>query len=89
MPGWGAGAFAQWRADYGVFAKGRGMTEPSMTLAKPRHVLAEGDRGYAVFPATFNFKRQGKPVHEAGIMTFAMQKIAGAWKITGWSWSTK
>ncbi|MEJ0028321.1 MAG: nuclear transport factor 2 family protein [Rhizomicrobium sp.] len=85
----GADAFAQWGADYGVYAKAEQMTEPFMVLAKPTHVLVEGDRGYAVFPANFTFKRAGKPVREPGIMTFAMQKIDGKWKIAGWSWTVK
>jgi ketosteroid isomerase-like protein len=85
----GAGAFAQWGADYGVYAKDRGMTEGSMRLLKPRHVSVEGDRGYAVVPAIFDFERGGKQVHEAGIMTFAMQRIDGAWKIAGWAWTIK
>lgn len=85
----GAGAFAQWGADYGKYAEARGMTEPTMTLAGPQHAMAEGDRGYVVFPATFHFKLKGTPTDEPGTMTFAMQKIGGAWKIAGWSWSTK
>ncbi|MEI9990968.1 MAG: nuclear transport factor 2 family protein [Rhizomicrobium sp.] len=85
----GANAFAQWGADYGVFAKAQQMTEPFVVLAKPTHVLIEGDRGYAVFPANFTFKRAGKPVREPGVMTFAMQKIDGKWKIAGWTWTVK
>ena len=85
----GANAFAQWGQDYGAFAQGRGMTEPVMTLDKPVHAEAEGDRGYAVFPATFHFKLKGTPTDEPGMLTFAMQKIGGKWKITGWSWSIK
>ncbi len=85
----GANAFAQWGSDYGVYAKDRGMTEASMRLMSPRHVSVEGDRGYAVVPAIFDFKRGAKQVHEAGTMTFAMQRIDGAWKIAGWTWTIK
>ncbi|MEJ1967253.1 MAG: nuclear transport factor 2 family protein [Rhizomicrobium sp.] len=85
----GAAAFQQWGADYGTYAAAQAMSEPSMVLAPPLQVRAEADRGYAVFPATFNFKRKGAPDHEDGLMTFAMQKIGGAWKIAGWSWSLK
>src|SRR5690348_11203700 len=60
----GANAFAQWGQDYGTFAQGRMMTEPVMTLDKPTHVEASGDRGYAAFPATFHFKRKGTPTDE-------------------------
>jgi ketosteroid isomerase-like protein len=85
----GADAFVKWGADYGAYAKGREMTEPTMVFDKPAHVVAEGDRGYAVMPATFNFKEKGESVHEAGLMTFALQKVGDSWKIAAWSWSTK
>ncbi len=65
------------------------MTEPFIVLSKPSHVVVDGDRGYAVFPANFKFKRAGKPAHELGFLTFAMQKIGGAWKIAGWTWTLK
>ncbi|HEY0105657.1 MAG TPA: nuclear transport factor 2 family protein [Rhizomicrobium sp.] len=85
----GAQAFSQWGADYGVYAAANKMTDPFMVIAKPAHVVVSGDRGYAVFPANFKFKRAGKPAHELGILTFAMVKFGGAWKIAGWAWSIK
>jgi ketosteroid isomerase-like protein len=85
----GASAFMQWGSDYGVYARAEMMTEPFVVLAKPTHVTVEGERGYAVFPANFKFKRAGKPAHELGTMTFAMQKLDGKWKIAGWTWTLK
>ena len=85
----GASAFTQWGADYDTFAKAHGMSESSTLLAEPLHVTAQDDRGYAVFPAMFVFKRKGKPDHEDGILTFALQKTGGAWKIAGWGWTLK
>jgi ketosteroid isomerase-like protein len=85
----GAKAFEQWGADYGAFATAQKMTDPIVTLGKPRHVMVEGDRAYAIFPATFKFKRAGKPVAEPSLWTFALQKIDGKWKIAAWSWALK
>ena len=72
----GADAFMRWGADYGVFAKDRGMADPSMALGKPDHVTAEGDHGYAVFPAVFSFKLKGSPAHEDGTMTSRWRRPA-------------
>ena len=58
-------------------------------FSRPWHVMAEGDRGYAVIPAVYTYKLKGKLVHERGIQTFAMQKIGADWKIAGWSWSQR
>jgi len=85
----GANAFQQWGADYGTFAKAQKMSDPWVTLAKPRHVNVEGDRAYVVFPATFKFKKAGKPVAEPALMTVALVKLDGQWKIAAWSWATK
>jgi ketosteroid isomerase-like protein len=82
----GASAFTQWGADYDTFAKAHAMSEPSTLLAKPLHVRVQDDRGYAEFPATFRFKHKGKPYHENGVLTFALRKTGGAWKIAGWAW---
>ena len=52
--------------------------------ARPRHVDVAGDRAYVVIPSNYAFKQKGKPVKETGSMfTFALQKGAAGWRITG------
>jgi len=85
----GPKAFAQWGADFGVYAAGQKMTDPWVTLSTPTFVHVNGDRAYIVFPADFAFKLAGKPTHEPGFQTFAMQKIAAKWKIAGWTWTMR
>lgn len=84
----GTGACAQWAKDYDAFAKKEGATEGKVTLGTPTHVDVTGDRAYVVIPSNFAFKQKGKSVEEAGSMfTFALQKGAKGWRITGWAWA--
>ena len=85
----GANVYDRWGADFAAFAKQQGDTDAWVTLTKPTHVSASGERGYAVVPATFTFKEKGKPMSERALWTFAMQKANGEWKIAGWAWARK
>jgi ketosteroid isomerase-like protein len=85
----GANVFDSWNNDFGKVAKAQGDTDPLVTTAKPLHVSVNGDRGYAVIPATYTFKEKGKKVTEHGLWTFAMQKSGSEWKIAGWAWAQK
>jgi ketosteroid isomerase-like protein len=84
----GAGACKKWMDDYDADAKANVITDGIVTLGTPRHVDVTGDRAYVVIPSNYAFKQKGKPVKETGSMfTFALQKGAAGWRITGWSWS--
>src|SRR4051794_264263 len=48
----GAGACAAWAKDYGADASKNGITDPVVTLGKPRHVQVTADRAYVVVPTT-------------------------------------
>jgi ketosteroid isomerase-like protein len=84
----GAGACKKWMDDYDADAKANAIADSVVTLGKPRHVDISGDRAYVVIPSDYSFKKKGKPVKETGSMfTFALQKGAAGWRITGWSWA--
>lgn len=84
----GAGGCARWMADFDADAKKNGITDGNVKLAAPKHVDVTGDRAYIVVPADYSYKQKGKPVKETGsLLTVALQKGAGGWRITGWSWS--
>ena len=86
----GPGACAAWANDFGADAQKKGITDEFVSLGKPRHVDITADRAYVVAPATYAYKRKGKPVQEAGAtITLALQKVAAGWRITGWSWAKK
>ena len=87
--GWqGATACTDWATDFDAFNKKNGITDPAVTLGKPRHVDITGDRAYAVIPATYTYKQKGKKLTESGsLLTAALQKSGAGWVITGWAWS--
>ena len=86
----GPKACADWAHDYDADAKKNGITDGKVTLGKPLHVDVSGDRAYVVVPAKYAFKQKGKPVAEpASLLTVALQKGPGGWRITGWAWSKR
>ena len=85
----GKNGVTQYFADFGAWGEANDATAMSIALDRPLHVFVEGDHGYAVIPATFNYKAKGATVQEPGLFTFAMRKTGGSWKIAAWTWSTK
>ena len=84
----GAGACAKWADDFEANAKKSGITDGVVTLGKPRHVDIAGDHAYAVFPAEYAYKENGKPVKASGAtFTVALKKGPSGWRITAWAWS--
>lgn len=84
----GAGACSTWAKDFEVEAKKQGVSDPVVTLGKPRHVDVTGDLAYVVMPANYAYKQQGKPMKETGsLFTFVLQKGSAGWRIIAWTWS--
>ena len=84
----GASACSDWADDFAAHAKKNGITDPVVTLGKPRHVDLDVDHAYLVIPANFRFKVKGKPASETGsIFTVALRKWPTGWRITGWAWA--
>lgn len=85
----GAGACAG-LADYDADAKRNGITGGVVTLGMPRHVDIAGDRAYVVVPADYAYTKKGKPVKEvASTLTIALDRSAGTWRMTGWTWGKR
>ncbi len=83
----GRTACADWAADYDALAKKTGMADGVVALGPPWHLAVTGQRAYAVYPAAFTYKQHGKLVKDGGVFTFALDKTAAGWLITGWAWS--
>jgi hypothetical protein len=68
-------------------SKKSGIADEVVTLGKPWHVAITADRAYVVVPTTDRYKEKGKPVTRSGsVWTFALQKVAGGWLVTGMAW---
>jgi hypothetical protein len=85
----GAGACANWAKDYDAFTQKNGMTDVVGTIGKPLQIIIAADRAYAIVPATFSFTKDGRQVKNIATATFALQKTAAGWRITGWTWTPR
>lgn len=83
----GATACEDWWKAMAADSKKSGIADGVVELGKPWRVTVTADRAYAVFPATYTFKRHGAPTISHGVWTFALQRLAGGWRIAGWAWS--
>jgi len=84
----GKGACMAWMKAYAADAEQQGISDGIVTLGTPKHIDMSGDHAYIVVPADYTFKKKGTPVKETGsILTVALQKEKGGWKMTGWAWA--
>jgi hypothetical protein len=83
----GSGTCATWWKDVVAFDDKNGITDAIVTADKPWRVDVSGDRAYVVVPVKYTYKQNGKSVSEDAVWTFAQQKVAAGWRITGWAWS--
>lgn len=83
----GTNALEAWIKALTAADRKEGNTDQSVTVGKPTREISDGARGYLVLPAVYRYKQHGKVLHEPAQMTFALQKVAGSWLITGWTWS--
>jgi len=84
----GAGACSTWANDYEANAKKESIADGVVTLGKPKHVDVMADHAYVVIPSDYTYTKKGKAMKQtASAFTFALQKGASGWRITGWSWS--
>ena len=77
----------QWAADYDKHAQATGVTEGRVTYGAPTRKEVEGDKAYVIVPTVYLYKERGKPLIEEGQLTLTLHVEAGAWKITGWTWT--
>ena len=84
----GPTACEDWYKDVIAAGKEEGADDYFVTLSNPQHVDVKGDRAYVVVPATMKFKVHGKEVTQSGsIMTLALRKVDGQWRIAAWAWA--
>jgi hypothetical protein len=84
----GSTACADWIRDFTATSKLAGITNAVVTLGAPWRIDVNGSRAYLVAPATYDYKVHGKPVTESNsILTVALQRLGGVWRMTGWAWT--
>ena len=77
----------EWAADYDKHAQATDVSDGKVKYGAPSRTEIEGDAAYVIVPTVYIYKEHGQPRAEEGQMTFVLHQEAGAWKITGWTWS--
>jgi ketosteroid isomerase-like protein len=79
---------ADWAKAFGEYNEKSKVTDADAKIGAPWSVDVEGDRAYAVAPATYTYKQHGKVMREShAVFTAAFRKTDAGWRITAWSWS--
>src|SRR5579885_1615478 len=79
---------ADWLKAFGEYNEKNSVTDADAKIGAPWSVDVEGDRAYAVAPATYTYKQHGKANKELhAVFTAAFRKTDAGWRITAWSWS--
>lgn len=77
----------RWIQDMDRMAKKYGMSEPSVALADPRHVIVSEHHAYVVVPIDVRWLENGAPAERTGFMTMALRDDAEGWRISACAWT--
>jgi hypothetical protein len=83
----GSGATSRWFHDLTALGKKYDMSDPFVTLGKPRQVHVTGTHAYVVVPIKLRYNDKGQLVKRTGLMTLALHKGVDGWRITAWAWT--
>jgi hypothetical protein len=83
----GPQAAHEWAADYEKHAQATGVSDGTVKYGSPTRSEIEDDVAYVIIPTTYLYKQHSQPFVEMGQMTFVLRQEAGAWKISGWTWT--
>lgn len=77
----GTNAAATWFERLGAVNRENAIGEERTVAFPARSGSVEGDTAYAIVPVRIGYRQRGRPLTENGVWTFALKKVAGAWKI--------
>ena len=84
----GAGGCSKWFDDFNAFSKMNEITNPMVSLVKPRHIDITADRAYVVVPASFTCDMKGGADEAERFDLDGYPAEGGSgWRITGSAWS--
>jgi ketosteroid isomerase-like protein len=84
----GRGACTQWYSAFLVYAK-TAITDAKITLGDTQHLDIDSGYGYLVATVTLTYRKAGKPIKEAGIVTMTMHNIGTGWRMTSMTWADR
>jgi ketosteroid isomerase-like protein len=83
----GPGACSKWYKAVMSWAAKAGVTNPTITLGKTRHLDLDAGYAYLVAPVTLSYIEAGKVVHFFGIITMSFHKGEAGWRVSGVAWA--
>jgi hypothetical protein len=86
---WRGTGCADWAKAFVAMTHQEGITACKVALGPKGKVTAETNAAYAVYPATFNCLRQGKPFVDQGLWTLVLHKGDAGWKVSSWTWAAQ
>ena len=83
----GAQAGGQWLAAMAGNAARLGATAVTMHPGEPRRTEVDGDDAYCIIPGRVAIEGPGVALAEEGLITFALRREGGEWRISALTWS--
>jgi hypothetical protein len=83
----GSKATSKWFHDLTALGKKYDMSDPFVTLLKPRQVDVTSTHAYVVIPINLRYNDKGQLVKRTGLMTLALHKGVDGWRISAWAWT--
>ena len=83
----GRGATTRWFRDMARMAAEYGMSDWSVALDEPRHVMVSDRQAYVVVPIDVRWLQHGTPEGRTGSMTVALREQANGWRISACAWT--
>jgi len=83
----GPRATSKWFHDLAALGKKYDMSDPFVTLLKPRQVHVTGTHAYVIVPINLRYNDKGQLVKRTGLMTLALHKGVDGWRIAALAWT--
>ncbi len=83
----GQGATTKWYGDMVGFAAEYGMSDWSVMLEEPRHVIVSEQNAYVVVPVAVRWLEDGTPAERTGSLAVALREPAEGWRISAFAWA--
>ena len=77
----------EWSAAYDKHAQATGVTDGAVKYGEPTRTEIANNAAYVIIPTTYLYKEHGHPMAEEGQVALILHLQAGAWKISGWTWT--
>jgi|SRR5215203_2351640 len=77
----------RWYDDMARMAEQYGMSEPSVALRDPLHVMVSDRYAYVVVPVDVGWLQDGEPAERTGFITMVVRERPEGWRISACAWT--